>query len=314
MKAVQIEKNGSDDVVKLVNIPKPSINSNQVLVEVYAASVNPFDWKFREGIVGKINPGQFPVTLGGDFSGKIIKTGSNVSNFKTGDSVYGFASVLRGGSGAFAEFAAADSSLIGYKPKQINFSDAAAIPMAGIRAWMVIFNYLQLKKDQKILIHGGGGGIGSFAVQLAKFAGAYVATTCNMLDIELVKSLGANEVIDYKKDSFELILKDYDAVFDNVGGEIFRKSFKILKPGGTIVSMLEKPDDELSEKYNFKYIQQNREIDPQAFSEISDLLEKKLLKIKVGKIFSLGNIQEALRVQEKEHVQGKLVIIIKDEN
>ena len=233
MKSAQIKRYGGSEVVE-INQSTPAPNdpsAGKVLVRIKAAGVNPADWKVREGYFQQMMPLQFPSTLGMDFSGIVEKVGEGVSDFKYNDEVYGQASLIRGGSGAFAEMALANADTIAYKPKTLSHEEAAGLPLAGVSAWQALVESIGLSKGQKILIHGGAGGIGSIAIQLAKHLGAYVATTVSTNDKEFVKEeIGADEVIDYKTQNFEDVLShDYDAVFDTVGGETYTRSFKVLK-------------------------------------------------------------------------------------
>jgi alcohol dehydrogenase len=198
--------------------------------------------KIREGYMAQMLPLKFPATLGGDFSGVVVEVSSSVSGFKKGDEVYGQAGTLRGGSGSFAEFVLADIKVTARKPKNIDHVEAAALPLTGVSAWQALVDHIGLSRGKKILIHGGAGGIGTMAIQLAKYLGAYVATTASAKDMEYVQELGADEVIDYKNQSFQDMLKNFDAVFDTVGGDTYEKSFKVLRKGGIIVSMLEQPN------------------------------------------------------------------------
>ncbi|HYY40546.1 MAG TPA: NADP-dependent oxidoreductase, partial [Nitrososphaera sp.] len=248
MKSAQIKRYGGGDVVEINQSTSSPIDppAEKVLVSVKAAGVNPADWKIREGYFQQMVPLQFPSTLGMDFSGVIEKVGKDVSDFKQGDEVYGQAGVIRGGSGAFAEIALANADSIAHKPKTLSHEEAAGLPLVGVSAWQALVEIIRLSKGQKILIHGGAGGIGSIAIQLAKHLGAYVATTVSTNDKQFVRELGANEVIDYKTQTFEDLLHDYDAVFDTIGSETYTRSFKVLKRGGgIIVSMLEQPNQEL---------------------------------------------------------------------
>src|ERR671914_2021011 len=237
MKSAQIKTYGDSKVVE-INRTAPSLNDpseGMVLVRVKAAGVNPSDWKLREGFFKQMAPLQFPATLGMDFSGVIEKLGEGVaSDLKQGEEVYGQTGVMAGGSGAFAEMASAKADKISHKPKTLSHEQAAGLPTVGVSAWQALVETMELSKGQKILIHGGAGGIGSIAILLAKHLGAYVATTVSTNDIQFVKEeLGADEVIDYKTQTFENVLPhDFDAVFDTVGGETYTRSFKILKSGG----------------------------------------------------------------------------------
>ena len=207
------------------------MSSGKVLVSIKAAGVNPVDWKIREGAFQQMIQLQFPSTLGIDFSGVIKQVGEGVSSsdFKQGDEVYGQAGVTNGGSGAFAEMALAKTEGISNKPKRLSHIEAAALPLVGVSAWRALTENIGLSKGQRILIHGGAGGIGSIAIQLAKYLGAEIATTVSANDKQFVQELGADVVIDYKSQNFEDLLHDYDSVFDTVGGQTYKRSFKVLK-------------------------------------------------------------------------------------
>src|SRR5659263_728279 len=222
MKAAQIINYGGSEVVKINNnAPKPIVSRGRILIEVHTAGINPVDWKIREGYMKQMAPLQFPATLGGDFSGIIAEVGKGVSGFEKGDEIYGQASITRGGSGSFAEFATADVNTTVHKPKNITHIEAAALPLTGVSAWQALVDHMGLSRDEKILIHGGAGGIGSIAVQLAKHLGAYVATTVSAKDLQHVKELGADEPIDYKNQFFENMLHNYDAVYDTACGATY---------------------------------------------------------------------------------------------
>src|ERR671920_2524994 len=257
MKSAQIKTYGDSKVVE-INPNAPTLNDpseSMVLVTAKAAGVNPSDWKLREGFFKQMAPLQFPATLGMDFSGVIEKVGEGVSSdFKQGDEVYGQAGVLTGGSGAFAEMALANADTIAHKPRTLSHQQAAGLPRVGVSAWQALVETIGLSKGKKILIHGGGGGIGSIAIQLAKHLGAHVATTVSTNDKQFVQQLGADQIIDYKKENFKDVIHDYDAVLDTVGGETYVRSFKVLKRGGIIVSMLEQPNTELMNQYGIKAI------------------------------------------------------------
>ncbi len=249
MKAVQIRKYGGNEVIEINNnAPKPPVSSGQILVEIYAAGVNPVDWKIREGYLRQMVPLKFPATLGGDFSGIVDDIGQGVQVFKKGDEVYGQAGAMRGGSGTFADLASTDIQFTAKKPKNIDHVQAAALPLVGVSAWQALVDHINLKKGQRLLVHGGAGGIGSCAIQLGKYLGAHVATTVSARDLQFAKELGANEAIDYKNQAFEEMLHDYDAVFDTVGGDTYKRSFKVLRKDGIMVSMLEQTRPPTHEK------------------------------------------------------------------
>ena len=308
MKAAQINKYGGSEVVEInKNVPKPAASRGQLLVEVYAAGVNPIDWKIREGYI----PLKFPATLGGDFSGVVADIGEGVSGFKKGLEVYGYASVLGGGSGSFAEFVLADTKVIAVKPKNITHIEAGALPLTGVSAWQALVDHIGISRGKKILIHGGAGGIGSIAIQLARHLGAYVATTVSAKDMQYIKELGADEAIDYKNQKFEDMLHNYDAVFDTVGSETYIRSFKVLRKGGTIVSMLEQPRPELMEQYGVNAIGQLTQVNSERLSKLAELIDQRVTKVHVDKTFPLEEAGEALEYLKSGHPRGKVVLKMK---
>jgi alcohol dehydrogenase len=310
MKAAQINSYGGKDVLKTVNdAPKPKAGAGQVLVEVHAAAVNPFDWKVREGYMKDFIPLQFPATLGGDLAGVVTELGEGVEDFKVGDEVYGQANAA-GGQGSYAEFSPVKAEQLAPKPKPVDFVTAAAIPLASVSAYQALIEHANLQSGQKILIHGGAGGIGSFAIQIAKHIGAFVATTASAEDADFVKSLGADEVIDYKTQDFSTLLKDYDAVFDTVGGETYKKSFQILKPNGVIVSMVAQDDEGLADQHKVKVIHQGTKTTTNKLNKIAELVDQGVLKVNVDKVFPLEEASEALAYIQGSH-RGKAVIKVK---
>lgn len=312
MKAIQINSYGSAEVLDVnQNAPEPEMGKDQVLVEIHSASINPIDWKVREGYLKEMVPLKFPATLGLDFSGKVTGVGENTANFSIGDEVFGQAGILNGGSGSFAQVASASPSKIAPKPKILDHTQAASLPLAAVSAIQAVEEHINLQKGQKILIHGGAGGIGSIAIQIAKAKGAYVATTISADDTEFVKSLGADEVVDFKSESFEEKLTGFDAVFDTVGGETQGKSFKVLKKGGIIVSMVGQPDLELAKSKDINAIGQMSDITPERLSRLTELVESQKVKPQIDKIFSLDEAREAFEHLEKGHPRGKVVFKVK---
>ncbi len=311
MKAIQINKYGGSDVFEINDIPKPSTGKKQVLVEVHASSINPVDWKLRAGYLKEWMPIQFPAVLGGDYAGIVVEVGEGVSEFKLADEIYGSAIILNGGSGAYAEFTAANVANSSHRPKSVSFEDAAALPLVGSSAIQALEEHIKLQSGQKILIHGGAGGIGHVAIQLAKALGAYVTTTVSSDDMQFVKDIGADEVVDYKTQKFEEIVKDYDAVFDTVGGETTNKSFKVLKKGGVIVSMLGQPNEELAKKHEVIAIGQGTETNSKHLNRLTDLIDSGKIKVKVDKIFPFEQVTEAFDYQEKNSPRGKIVLKVK---
>lgn len=313
MKAVQINQYGNiEDIEINKNAPKPHPSAGRLLIEVHAAGVNPVDWKICEGRLKERLDLKFPLTLGMDFSGVVTEIGEGVSHFKKGDEVYGQSSIFNAESGAFAEFVTVDEKRTAQKPKKINHIEAAAVPLAAVSAWQALVDHMGLSKGQKILIHGGTGGIGTFAIQLAKYLGAYVATTVSPENEQHAKDVGADEIIDYKNQAFDEILHDYDAVFDTVGGETYVKSFKILKKGGVIVSLVEHHRPELNATNSIRAISEFTQVNSERLAKVAELIEKGVLKIHVDKTFPLEKASEALQYLKTGHPRGKVVLKIKD--
>lgn len=316
MKSIQIRGYGGNDVVEVKKTASvPNISSGKVLVNVKASGVNPVDWKIREGYMQQLIQLQFPSTLGMDFSGVVEQigevNGDAPVDFKQGDEVYGQASISSGGSGAFAELAMANKDSIAHKPKTLNHIEAAGLPLVGVSAWQALVENIRLSKDQKILIHGGAGGIGSIAIQLAKHLGAFVATTVSTDDKQFVQELGADQVIDYKTENFEDIVHDYDAVFDTVSGDTYRRSFKVLKKGsGMIVSTLEQPNSELMNQYGIKAVFLFSQVNKQRLTRLAEWIDQNNIRVNIDKTFSLDEAAKALDYQKEGHPRGKLVLTI----
>jgi NADPH:quinone reductase-like Zn-dependent oxidoreductase len=290
--------------------PKPSPNPNQVLVEVYAAALNPVDKAIMAGYMKEMV--HLPATLGGDFSGVVVEVGASVSEYKKGDKVFGQAIVLNGGSGTLAQFTASNAGNTALKPKNINFADASSLPLAGASALQAIEEHIKLKAGQKILIHGGAGGIGSLAIQIAKSLGAFIATTVSFKDKEYAKSLGADKVIDFQSENFEFILEDYDAVLDTSHGDSTNRSFPVLKKGGVLVSLLSAPDPELAKKHGVTAMRQLTNTDAPKLKRLADLVDSGKLKPQVDKVFPMDQIHDAFTHMSENHPRGKVVIKIKD--
>lgn len=305
MKAAQYTEFGDANVIKIVEVEKPQAKEGQVLVEVKAAAINPFDYKVRSGAYGDMGL-QLPATIGADFAGVVIK---GAGDLKEGDEVYGSAQVLGGASGATAEFASANLSSVTLKPANTSFPEAAGIVLVGVSTIQAL-DQLNLTEGKRILIHGGAGGIGSAAIQYAKHLGAYIATTAQAKDLEFVRSLGADEAIDYEAVQFEETLRDYDAVFDTVGGETAQRSFKILKDGGIIISMLGEQENEALGTRHITSLAQNSKVDTASLQKLKQLVEDGVIKPKIDREFPLDQAAEAYRYAETGHPQGKVVITI----
>jgi NADPH:quinone reductase-like Zn-dependent oxidoreductase len=313
MKAVQINKYGGPEVLEInLSATEPVLKPGQVLVEVYASSINPFDNIVLAGYMEKMMPLKFPTTMGGDFSGVVSKVFDGEAEYKVGDQVYGQAIVFNGGSGSFAEQVASNAKSLALKPNNIDFLESASLPLVGSSAIQAIEDNIKLSTGQKILIHGAAGGIGSITVQIAKSIGAYVAVTVSGKDKEFAKQLGADEVIDHNNQKFEEILKDYDAVYDTIGGEITDRSFKVLKNGGILASMKGQPNPELATKFGVTGIAINTQTNSERLKRLTQLVESGIVKPRVDKIFSLDQIKDAFVYKQSAHPQGKVVIKIRD--
>jgi len=310
MKAAQIQEYGGADAVKVTEIDKPTINDDQVLVAVHAASLNPFDTMVREGYLKDMIPLQLPATLGGDIAGEIVEIGENVTGFAVGDKVYGQANVVAGNSGAFAEFAATKPIQVAAIPSNIDMQQAASLALVGVSALQALTEHINLQSGQTIFIHGGSGGIGSIAIQIAKHLGATVATTATGEGIDLVKQLGADQVIDYKAQDFTAELHDVDAVFDTVGKGDFAKCITTVKKGGVAVSMSEQPDEAKAAELGITALNQGTQVTTEMLDKLRVLIESGVVTPRVGQVFSLEQVQEAFTARETGSVKGKIVLSI----
>ncbi|MFI5270856.1 MAG: NADP-dependent oxidoreductase [Candidatus Saccharimonadales bacterium] len=312
MKASLVTKLGQDNPISiLMETPLPKLESNQVLVKVVAASINPFDYKVRNGAYQAYFPVDLPAILGGDVAGTVEDVGAEVTGFSKGDEVYGSANAA-GSHGSFAEYTAVNAAQLSAKPKTIDFIESATLPLVAASAYQALVDVIGLKEGQKILIHGGAGGIGSVAIQIAHSIGAYVTATVSSNDLEYVKTIGADEAIDYRSEDFTETVKDYDAVFDTVGGETNKKSYQVLKAGGQLASMLDPEDEELSKKFNIKYHHISTKVTSERLNKIAELVDSGKLKAAVDKTFSLDQINEAFVQAESKHTRGKIVLTIND--
>lgn len=310
MKAAQISDYGYKHKLLInTNATKPNLTSGEVLVEVYAAGVNPFDWKVREGYMKDFIPLEFPATLGGDVSGIVAEVGADAAGFEVGQEVYGMANSA-GGQGSFAEFTPVKAEQLVAKPKSADFVTAAALPLAAVSAYQALVDHINLQPKQKILIHGGAGGIGSIAIQIAKQLGAYIATTAQKDDMGYLEGLGADEIIDYKTQDFSKLIGGYDAVFDTIGGQTNAKSYRVLKPGGILVSMVAPIDEPLANQTGIEYVQQFSQVTKVRLTKVSQLLDDGKIKVNIDKVFPLDQAAEALEHLKTGHPRGKVVIQI----
>ncbi len=308
MKAVRIHKYGNADELLYEDAPMPTVKADDVLIKVVAASVNPVDWKIREGHLKEMVSYSMPVILGWDVSGVVKSVGKNVSKFKVGDAVFSRPDIKR--NGTYAEFIAVKADEVTFKPKTISHIEAASLPLAGITAWEALFTTAKLSANQRVLIHAGSGGVGSLAIQLAKSRGAYVMATTSAKNLALVESLGADEVIDYHHQRFEEIVKDVDVVFDTIGGEVQENSWSVLKPDGILVSIVSPPSEKLAAKHKvrsaFVFIEPNAEI----LMQIAELVDEGKVRPIVGAEFALADIAKAHALSESGHSVGKIVLYV----
>jgi NADPH:quinone reductase-like Zn-dependent oxidoreductase len=330
MKAFIINRYGKKNSLQLADMPEPMVQENDVLVQVYAASVNVLDSKIRDGEFKLILPYKLPLILGNDVAGVVVRVGSKVSRFKLGDEVYARPDKDR--IGTFAEFIAMNENDVAIKPKKLTMEEAASLPLVALTAWQALIEKANLKKGQKVFIQAGSGGVGTVAIQLAKHLGATVATTTSAANSELVKSLGADIVIDYKKDDFETILHDYDVVLNSQDGKTLEKSLRVLKPGGKLISISGPPDPDFAKEiglpwfvksvmqllsfgirrkakrlnvgFSFLFMRANGK----QLHEITSLIESGVIRPVMDKVFLFEQTNEAMAYVETGRAKGKVVV------
>jgi alcohol dehydrogenase len=333
MKAFIMDRYSKKDPMRLGEMPEPELRDDDVLIEVYAAGMNLLDSKIKSGEFKLILPYRMPLVLGHDVAGVVIQVGSRVRQFKAGDEVYSRAPDHR--IGTFAQFIAVNENDVAPKPKNITMEEAASIPLVGLTAWQALIERAHLKKGQKVFIQAGSGGVGTFAIQLARHIGATVATTTSSANIDLVKSLGADIVIDYKKDDFEKVLQNYDVVLHSQDTAALEKSLHVLKPGGTLISISGPPDPAFAKKvgapcfvslivrllssgvrkkatrrdlkYSFLFMQANGH----QLREITRLIEAGTIHPVMDRVFPFESTNEALAYVEAGRAKGKVVVKIK---
>lgn len=304
MKAVVLKEYGNADSLSYEGVEKPSPKGDEVLIKVRASAVNPVDWKIRDGF-GETLGLNLPIILGCEIAGTVEATGADVKNFNAGDEVFGFISLTR--NGGYAEFVTAKESEIVKKPQDIDFENAAAIPVGALTAWQAIFDTANLNSGQKILIHAGSGGVGSMALQLAKAKGAHVVTTASGKNEDFVKDLGADEWIDYTKQKFEQVVKDVDVVFDTIGGDTQERSFQTLKKGGCLVSVVSPPSKETAEKFGIKAEMISVMPNAEQLAEITKLVEEGKLRTYIETVLPLSEVKKAHELSQSGHTRGKIV-------
>jgi NADPH:quinone reductase-like Zn-dependent oxidoreductase len=333
MKAFVVDRYKSKDTVRLGEMPEPEVRDDDVLVQVHAASLNQLDSKIRDGEFKLILPYLLPLILGNEVAGVVVRVGSKVRRFKPRDEVY--ARPHQDRIGTFAEFIAINEADVALKPNNLTIEEAASVPLVGLTAWQVLIERANLKKGQKVLIHAGSGGVGTFAIQLAKHIGATVATTTSTANVDLVKSLGAEVVVDYMKEDFEKVLSGYDVVLNSLDKNTLEKSLKVLKPGGKLISISGPPDvlfareiglnwflqqimrllsfgirkkaKQRGVSYAFVFMRANGE----QLSKITSLIESGVIRPVIDRIFPFEATKDALAYLETGRAKGKVVIKVR---
>ncbi|PAQ05070.1 NADP-dependent oxidoreductase [Mesorhizobium temperatum] len=333
MKAFIVDRYAKNSPLRLGELPEPEVGENDVLVQIHAASVNLLDSKIRDGEFKLILPYRRPFVAGHDVAGTVIRVGSKVRQFKPGDEVY--ARPRDGRIGAFAEYIAINDADVALKPKNLSMEEAASIPLVGLTAWQALVERANLKKGQKVFIQAGSGGVGTFAIQLAKHLGATVATTTSASNMDTVRKLGADVIIDYKKDDFEKVLSGYDVVLNSQDNKTLEKSLRVLKPGGLAVSISGPPDAGFARekglsvvlnlvmrflsagirrrakragvRYSFLFMAANGE----QLTKITSLIESGVIRPVIDRVFPFESTNEALAYIEQGRAKGKVVIKIR---
>lgn len=333
MKAFIVDRYKKKGALRFGDMPEPALQDDNILVEIHAAGLNVLDSKIRDGDFKLILSYRPPFILGHDVAGSVVRVGSKVGDFKLGDEIY--ARPRDGGIGTFAKFIAISEGDVALKPKNLSMEEAASIPLVGLTAWQVLVERAGLTTGQKVLIHAGSGGVGTFAIQLAKHLGATVATTTSTANVELVTSLGADVVIDYKKQDFEKILSGYDVVLNSLGNDTLQKSLSVLKPGGKLISISGPPDVAFTKEiganwflqqvmrvlssgirrkakrrdvgYAFHFMRANGA----QLAKITALIESGIIRPVVDRVFPFGATNEALTYIDAGRAKGKVVVQVK---
>lgn len=310
MKAIVIEQYGAAEELIEKELPKPVIKDNQVLIEMHATSINPIDWKVREGYMKEGMTFDFPLILGWDAAGVVSEVGENVTKFKVGDEVFARPAME---NGTYSEYVAVEEDLVALKPQQVSFEEAASVPLAGLTAWQCIVDFGKIKAGDKILIHAGSGGVGSFGIQIAKSLGAYVLSTASGKNEAFLKELGVDEFINYETTDFTDVVKDVDLVVDTMGGEILQKSLDVVKPDGRLVSIAGQPDAEKAKANHITAESLWLNPNGKQLAELGELMEKGKVNTHIGHTFPLTaeGLREAHELSETHHAKGKIVVTIK---
>jgi NADPH:quinone reductase-like Zn-dependent oxidoreductase len=307
IKAVRIHRFGGIETLQVEDVEPSMPDATEILVKVSAASVNPVDFKIRAGKYPAVNEDRLPYILGRDACGIVEKCGAGAEKFKVGDEVFGIVGIHGGG---YAQKVVMAQDAVAARPANLDHVHAAAVPLAGQTAWQGLFRYGEVQSGQRILIHGGSGGVGHLAVQFAKARGAYVATTVSSHNVDFARSLGADVVIDYKKAPFEQAVRDLDMVFDLIDGETRQRSWGVLKKGGILVSTLTEPSQQMARQHGVRALRYTVQANGEELREIALLLEAGKVKPFVSQTFPLERAADALAAIESGHARGKVVLVV----
>ena len=333
MRAFVVDRYGSNDAVRAAEMPVPAVGDDDVLVRINAAGVNPVDIKTRDGKMKVVLPHRTPFIFGNEVAGVVTQVGGRVRRFTSGDEVY--ARLPKERIGAFAEYAAVREDAVAHKPKSLTMEEAASIPLVGLTSWQALVERANVTTGQRVLIHAGSGGVGTFAIQLAKHLGATVATTASSANFDLVRGLGADVVVDYRTEDFETIVRDYDVVFETQGGKTLEKSIRVLRPGGIVIEIAGPPDPAFAEeigvspmvalairllsyrvrrmarrarvRYSFLFMRPSGE----QLREIGSLIDSGMIRAVVDRVFPFESTKDALAYVESGRAKGKVVIKVR---
>jgi NADPH:quinone reductase-like Zn-dependent oxidoreductase len=311
MKAIVVHDYGGPEVLKYEDVPRPEPKDDQILVRVIAAGVNPVDGLIRSGMFAKYEKAAFPMILGADIAGVVEKAGSKITKFRTGDPVYAYISLKN--SGGYAEYAVATEGEASPKPKSLTYVEAATVPVVSLTAWQALIDTAKLSKGQTVLIHGGSGGVGSFAIQIAKERGAKVIATASTPNQDLLKQLGADVAIDYTKTKFEDVAKDVDVVLDSIGKDTLARSYGVVKKGGFIVTLVARVDQAELDKHGIRGASLSVKPDSNELAEIGKLIDENQIKVVVSQTFPLADAAKAQEQVATGHTRGKIVLKIADQ-
>jgi NADPH:quinone reductase-like Zn-dependent oxidoreductase len=310
MNAIRIHHYGGPEVLRYEEAPRPQVREGEVLIRVHAAGVNPLDWKVRSGSLNGCMHQELPLIPGWDLSGGVEEVGPSVSQFKKGDEVFAMADPTR--DGAYADYIAVREGAVAMKPKSLHHVRAAATPVSALTAWRSLFDLGDLQSGQRILIHGGSGGVGHFAVQLAKWKGAYVIATASTKNQELLRKLGADETIDYTSQQFEDVVHNVDIVLDTIGGETQERSWSVLKKGGALISSVQPPSKQKGNQFGVRGMMCSVQPDGAQLHKIANLIDLAKLRPTLDRILPLSEARRAHELSQNGHVHGKIVLRVKD--